>query len=189
MSLPASSILLEALPQAAALLDERGAIAVANAEFARLAGKDPESLRGTAFFDAFGFIPAVRAARDEFLAGTVPVFAEAETQHFGAVPGDYRVRLASWTEGDRRGGLVLVTEISSERRSRAAVDAYDRAAAVVSNVRHEINNSLMGMIGHLELLLAKPDVPDVIRKRAETIYQEAEKIRDRIAELSSVRKT
>ena len=83
---------------------------------------------------------------------------------------------------------MLVEEIAEEGGSRAAADGYQSALRLVSDARHEINNSLMGIIGHLELLLAEPVLPGSVRKRAEAIFREAEKIRDRVADLSSVRR-
>jgi signal transduction histidine kinase len=56
----------------------------------------------------------------------------------------------------------------------------------IDDLRHEINNPLMGILGHIELLLADRELPDGIRKRAETIQQEARKIRDTVEEMGQV---
>jgi nitrogen-specific signal transduction histidine kinase len=179
MTVPAR--LLDALPQGAALLDDRGAIVATNAEFERLAGKDGRSLRGTDLFDALGSIPEVLSARGLYRSGSAPVLLDVATRSFGAVAGDHRVRLASFGEGPDRGALVLVEEVPGR--------SCDAMFETVSHARHEINNSLMGIIGHVELLLAEPDLPNGVRRRAEAINKESQKIRDRVADLASVRKT
>ena len=181
MTLPASARLLDALPQGAALLDDQGTIAAANAEFERLAGRDARSLRGASFFDAFGSIPEVRSARAPYLSGLAAVLVDVATRGVGAVPVEGRVRLASFGEGPDRGALVLVEEVPA--------GTCDAMFETVAHARHEINNSLMGIIGHLELLLAQPDLQGSVRRRAEAIFRESEKIRDRVADLASVRKT
>lgn len=56
----------------------------------------------------------------------------------------------------------------------------------IAHLRHEINNPLMGILGHIEMLLGTPELPDDIRKRAETIQREARKIRDTVEEMGGV---
>jgi signal transduction histidine kinase len=73
-------------------------------------------------------------------------------------------------------------------RLRATESAYDRALSVVSHARHEINNSLMGILAHLEILLAQEGISEAIRGRAEILVRETEKIRDRIADLETIRR-
>ena len=64
----------------------------------------------------------------------------------------------------------------------------DSMFQTVSTVRHEINNSLMGLLGQVELLLDRGDLPDVARQKVVQVQAEAERIRRRVADLSGIRK-
>ncbi len=70
-----------------------------------------------------------------------------------------------------------------------ASDPLDEVLRAVSSVRHGVNNALMGIFGHIEILLSDPDVPEPVRRRVEKIRLEAERLRERVAELSAIRKT
>lgn len=74
---------------------------------------------------------------------------------------------------------------------RALVAEYearmDEAADVIARVRHEINNPLTGVLGQAQLLL-REDLNDRARKRAETIEELANRLRDIVAQLRVVQK-
>jgi signal transduction histidine kinase len=61
-------------------------------------------------------------------------------------------------------------------------------ATVISEVRHDTNNSLMAIFGYLELLLGREDLPDPVMAKLKSIETEAYKIRDHIARTAFVRK-
>ena len=60
-------------------------------------------------------------------------------------------------------------------------------ATVISEVRHDTNNSLMAIFGYLELLLGREDLPDPVMAKLKSIETEAYKIRDSIARTRSIR--
>ncbi len=62
-----------------------------------------------------------------------------------------------------------------------------RAVEITSHVKHDVNNLLMGLLGHTALLSARPDLSEAARQKAALIEQQAIRIRDRIAELDAVR--
>jgi signal transduction histidine kinase len=64
----------------------------------------------------------------------------------------------------------------------------DEIADLVARVRHEINNPLTGVLGQAQLLL-REDLSESARKRAETIEEQARRLRDVVAELRQVQKT
>jgi len=66
--------------------------------------------------------------------------------------------------------------------------ALDHCLAVVSRVRHEINNALMGIYGNAELLLGHRDVPEALRERAGALLEDARRIRDLVRELGTLRR-
>ena len=61
-------------------------------------------------------------------------------------------------------------------------------ATVISEVRHDTNNSLMAIFGYVELLLGRKDLPEAVVVKLKNIEGEAYKIRDHIARTSFIRK-
>jgi signal transduction histidine kinase len=61
-------------------------------------------------------------------------------------------------------------------------------AALISEVRHDTNNSLMAIFGYLELLLGRDDLPEAVVTKLKNLETEAYKIRDHIARTSFIRK-
>ena len=66
--------------------------------------------------------------------------------------------------------------------------ASDEMATLISDVRHDTNNSLMAILGYLELLLRRDDLPAAAVKKLRFIESEAIKIRAHIARTSSIRR-
>ena len=62
----------------------------------------------------------------------------------------------------------------------------DAMVAIVSEIRHDINNLLMGLIGHIELLQGNDQLPGDVHKRLDTIAIQIQRIRDRVADLSTI---
>lgn len=175
-------------PVGAAVLDASGSISLANEAFARFAGSTVGYLLGRRFFDEFGAVEQVREAGRAFLTPGGAIEADLAVPVFGISRGDFRIRIRSLDAPAGRFALVLVEEAGGPKRrgtGPAAPVAGDLDALAAA--RHEINNSLMGIFGHLEILLTQPDTPDGIRRRAEILLRETEKIRDRVAELKTIR--
>jgi signal transduction histidine kinase len=64
----------------------------------------------------------------------------------------------------------------------------DDMATVVADVRHDTNNSLMAILGYLEILLGRDDLPEAAVSKLKGIETEAYKIRDHIARTSFIRR-
>ena len=64
----------------------------------------------------------------------------------------------------------------------------DEAATLISDVRHDTNNSLMAIFGYLELLLDREGLPDDVVTKLKNVESEAYKIRDHIARTSFIRR-
>lgn len=64
----------------------------------------------------------------------------------------------------------------------------DDVAIVISDVRHDTNNALMAVLGYLELLLGRDDLPSDAVTKLRAIEAEAYKIRDLIARTSFIRR-
>lgn len=64
----------------------------------------------------------------------------------------------------------------------------DDVATLVSEVRHDTNNSLMAIFGYVELLLDRDGLPEDVVLKLKNIEAEAYKIRDHIARTSFIRR-
>ena len=67
-------------------------------------------------------------------------------------------------------------------------DASDELATLISDVRHVANNSLMAILGYLENLLGRKDLPEPVVSKLKGIETETYKIRDHIARTSFIRR-
>ena len=65
---------------------------------------------------------------------------------------------------------------------------FDEMATLIADVRHDTNNSLMAILGYLEILLGRDDVPEAVVSKLKSIEAEAYKIRDHIARTSFIRR-
>jgi signal transduction histidine kinase len=64
----------------------------------------------------------------------------------------------------------------------------DDAAKTIADVRHEINNALMAILGYLELILSRTDLPPELVAKLRNVETEAFRIRDEIARTGFIRK-
>ena len=64
----------------------------------------------------------------------------------------------------------------------------DDLATLIADVRHGTNNSLMAILGYLEILLGRGDLPEAVTSKLKSIETEAYKIRDHIARTSFIRR-
>jgi signal transduction histidine kinase len=67
-------------------------------------------------------------------------------------------------------------------------DVSDEMATLIAEVRHDTNNSLMAILGYLELLFGRKDVPEPVISKLKSIEVETYKIRDHIARTSFIRR-
>lgn len=90
------------------------------------------------------------------------------------------------TEPDEQGPASVSTA-----EMNALIAAYeakmDEVAELITRVRHEINNPLTGVLGQAQLLL-REDLTERARKRAETIEEQAVRMRDIVAQLREVQR-
>ena len=64
----------------------------------------------------------------------------------------------------------------------------DELATLIAEVRHDTNNALMAIFGHVELLLLRQGLPEDIARKLRQIDAEARKIRDHIERTSFIRR-
>jgi len=66
--------------------------------------------------------------------------------------------------------------------------ASDELATLIADVRHDSNNALMAILGYLEILLGRDDLPEAVVSKLRSIEAEAYKIRDHVARTSFIRR-
>ncbi|MDA8291368.1 MAG: ATP-binding protein [Actinomycetota bacterium] len=149
---------LDTLPQAVIVCDERGAPVFHNARAVTLMG------------NRHGDALAAQAV-DELLAATGPGASEERTlELYGPPRRTLAVRTMSLDNGQRTLGVIAVIEDVSERRRLEEV-----RRDFVANVSHELKTP-MGALGLLaETLLAETE-PEVSRRLAERVHNEAFRI-------------
>jgi signal transduction histidine kinase len=140
------------------LVDPQGTILHANLVARRLAGGDGAPLDGGSLIAAFPFLQMTEQGL------TV------------RQPSPIRLRVQSLGPGGGECRLVLFEETA----------ATAPVLKQVSDASHAINNSLMGILGQVDLLLSRADLVEVARKKVAQIQAEAERIRQRVAELRSI---
>lgn len=60
----------------------------------------------------------------------------------------------------------------------------DEIRIAVGSIRHDLNNLLMGLVGHVELLRGTRDLPDDAHRRLGIISNHLDRIRDKVGELA-----
>ncbi len=185
----ASAGLLEALPFPGAILDAAGRILAGNAALARLSGTSGAPVEGTSLFEVLPAIgePALARLREGMTHGGVDL--DLRVTSAAGAPRDLRLRIRSFRDGSATLALAIVSEAAPTDEARRDAAAYEAALQIASHVRHEINNPLMGIMGCVELLLARSDLDETVRVKIETIGKEADRIRDRTRELSAIRRS
>lgn len=193
MSRTASGAILDALPFALTLLDRDGTIVAANTELERLLLRRAGDLVGKNFFAEFRSLAGVSEVETSFRRGMVSNAAVDLSFDSALVGGEarrgpsVRVVLRSFEDeqGRPRAIALFATAGGSPVRPR---DDLATAAEVAAGVKHDVNNLLMGLLGHLTLLLERAELAETTRAKIELLSEQARRIRDRITDLDSIRK-
>lgn len=179
---------LDALPLAVLLLDDSGKIRAANREAGVLLAHDPASLVGTPILEAVvagpGGAGLERNLPERIRSGSLDLLLQASLGE-GSLAVRLRVHLRSIGDtGEGTGAIALLERVPA--RDEAA--ALARAADIASRVKHDVNNLLMGFLGHAGLLRGRPELSDASREKVALLEQQGVKIRDRIADLDGLRR-
>lgn len=182
MTSPRLDAVFDVLPFGLMLLDGDGRILRANAAagIGTLAG---ERLEGRNLFDDFPDLPDLHVARARFQSG----LRDGDVRLLLGNAG-LRIRIASLPGAD--GGVraaAFVEALSPEERLLGMEAAYVALQRLVAEARHEVNNPLMGLMGQLELLQMRAELPGWVREKINAAMHEAERIRDRLKQLQPPR--
>jgi signal transduction histidine kinase len=164
---------LDALPLGAILVTRGGQVLYANPIARRMA-------TGSASVD--GSLPAEFPFLEMLAGGGSPnePLLIPDPLRGSSGPAELRVHVKPVEQDGDACRLVVLEEVA--RGGEGSV------LQIVSMVRHEINNSLMGLLGQVELLLERADLSEAARKKVGQVQIEAEKIRRRVADLSTIGK-
>ena len=80
-------------------------------------------------------------------------------------------------------------EIKKQHKQIVEMEKYQVLAQMTASINHEINNPLTTIMGNIELLLmAKPDLDDMVRKKLTTVLSEAKRIAEITQKLRSMKR-
>ena len=176
------------LPLGLILLDQSGTILTASDRAAALLGLDPCALSGKSFFSELASLPGMVEAHEGFRR---EIGRDGVSLRFATSSGAggrsrdasrLLVCVRSFRDGDHVRALVVLEEAEA-----SSGEGLDRLMEVASGVRHEVNNLLMGLLGHAALLRESTELPEALRERVAMIEQQGRRIRDRIADLDDIR--
>ncbi len=188
MDVDLESAVLEALPLAILVVREDGAIVRANGRAAALAGRGVDPLAGAAIGSALARMrcgtPLPDAVREAASGGGSPV----RTIEAAWIDPDSRaerpMRLRIGPIAAEGGGLALIAidELDDVRGPVSLAGVLRR----IAEIRHDMNNPLMAILGSAELVLEREDLPPEVRARVTSIFGEARRLGDRVADLAKV---
>jgi nitrogen-specific signal transduction histidine kinase len=184
--------MFHAFPIGLLLLDDKGAILDANAAARDLPTGAGDDLKGQDFFQVFEGLEDHQAIFDRFIIATRDrqVHESFDTGlrgggGHGRLP--IQLRMERFDSGDGDAILVMIEIVQAGDDNRNAAKLLKNSVKQLSDIRHDINNPLMGIFGHAELLTSREDLPEGARKSADTIMEQSRKIRDLVMELGRVR--
>ncbi len=179
----AHASLLGALPFAVTVLGADGTVLAVNEEAARILGADAEALLGTNFFRDLAPLGGMEQAQDEICRGIERNSVDDWFRTVAVLAGrELRIHVRSFRDGDQGRALVVVEEAGAPRGE------LRQATEIASRVKHDVNNLLMGLLGHVALLQDRTDLPEPARKKVDLIEQQGKSIRDRITDLDAIRR-
>lgn len=183
MNLPVPQALLEALSTPVVVLDSRGRIVQANGPARRTLEGLGTPLEGADLFQGIGTGAAAATARNLLRAQI--------SERKVALDLDLAIgtaRLRGFELGDET-WVVAIVETGSARGTIPEGLTLDAARTVASEVRHGINNALMGLLGQAEVLEIREDLPEWARAKVESIRRDGERIRDLVKNLEALRRS
>lgn len=183
MSDAVTAAFLDAFPLGLVVADGTGAVLQVNQPAALRVRREPRDLAGENVFDAYG-LPDGKAAFEAARRAGGP----ASRVRLDLDVPDAVVRVRGFAYGDETRCLVVFEPAHADVRMRRMAESWDAALAIVREVRHEINNPLMGIMGQVELLQARTDLPPPVVQKIASIDREAGKIRAMAAKLGEIRR-
>jgi signal transduction histidine kinase len=171
------------------LLDEQGRVTSANLLFLRVVGRRMEETAGRSFFrdlESFAESGEVESTfrEDVVRAGrSVSLVVDVHDASDGQ-PVLTKIHVRPVVLKGAVSGLVVLDPGSSHGDLQSRIQQLEDRLNALAWVRHEISNSLMGLLGNLELLESRPDLKRESRERVEAIHAESHRISERLGDLN-----
>ena len=176
--LPAA--ILQAFPIGCVILDSSALIVQANEIAATRVRRTVRGMAGESFFGLFGLRESKAAFDAALLDASSPVL--------DLDLADVVVRIRGFSHDGKSLAIAVFVPAQSDLRMRRVEGAWDAALEIVREVRHEINNPLMGILGQLELLQARTDLTPPVAKKLASIEHESGRIRTMAARLGAIKR-
>lgn len=189
--MPTSSetLILDVQPWGALLVDRERRIRYASRPAAELLDANVEGLEGEPLDVAFPVDVGAELAHD--IDGAFEGDGEPATAHIARLPDHDRADslriLVRRTSDPERVAVCIERLVPFGNEPRLDV-AIERCLRVAADVRHAVNNSLMGIFGHADLIAMDAGAPELVRERARQVLDEAQRLRERIAPLHALRR-
>jgi nitrogen-specific signal transduction histidine kinase len=186
-----ATLILDALPWGVLLVDRDRRIRHASPGAADLLDASPDDLTGAALDATFRFEPAAAIDADMdavFASGRGTDAGRVRIARCGKDPRADAVRVMVRPTADPDRVAIWLESLGPFDAERRDGVALERCLRVASQVRHGINNALMGVFGHADLILMDPDARPKTRERARAVLEEARKVRDRLQPLQTLRR-
>jgi PAS domain S-box-containing protein len=179
---------IEALPVGAVILDRHGRILNVNDAFASVAGRGAGELIGFSLLSELtdGSRSAETQLRDGLSLGSVSMRVPLRIRR--ARPGETRpcrVWLESFEESGQTLALGLL-DTSPEPAGGEPAGGLAHALQQISSTKHNLNNLIMGLMGHTEILLGMDELPHRARAKAEVILEQSRRLRDAVQSLEGL---
>jgi len=169
--------LLAALPVGVVVLDDRARVVGLNRAFERLTGLRATDLRGKPVLGSL-----VRAAEGLEARLLEALAADKLDLTLDLTSADGRtVRLRGF-DHDGRSWILGTLEVAEGPDGRPVADV-DALVDRVSTAKHALNNVLMGLMGHAEILAGLREAPVAVRARGEALLEQCRRLREEIQRL------
>jgi len=173
-----SEEILESIGQGIAAFDSEDTLTFANSELARILGRSAPR-PGQSAAEALGQMAAGPVGEALLDHGPQLVEIELERSDGATVPLRIKTVPVSADEGGYRGTIVVMTDLSLERRVEDAMTQAERASAISemsASIAHEIRNPLASIRGAVQEIERSTDLAGPNRSLMDIVVSESDRL-------------
>ncbi len=190
MTLASLDPLARALPVPLAIVDRHGRVVGANRRLEELAGRPVGELVGVLLLGELIETSADAEARlrRALDSGSVELRLRGSFRGTSSDTRSSTVLLRSFTHDGELRVLAWLDDGPAETSGGDGDAELQEALRQVAKARHNLNNLLMGLLGHAEFLREMDQLPEDARARAEAVMQQVGRLRDAVQRLGAIYK-